>query len=169
MKTTLYLMLGYPGAGKTTTAHVIATITGAVHLSSDKLRLELFPEPTFSETEHLRLYRELDKRTLELLLAGKSVIYDANLNRFQHRLEKYAIAKVTGSRVVLIWVQTSAAVAKQRAGDLSRAKLWRPDEQPDQMFDRLVGVFEEPSQDEEYVTMDGIIITSDYVRAQLGL
>ena len=114
---TLYLMLGYPGAGKTTTAEIIAKLTGAVHLASDRLRLELFPNPQFTEAEHETVYKVLNQRTNRLLSKGQSVIYDANLNRYAYRAEKYNICRGTGSRPVLIWVRVDRALAKQRAMD----------------------------------------------------
>lgn len=64
---TLYLMMGYPGAGKTTTAEVVEKLTGAVHLSSDKLRLQIAPQPTFSTQEHDELYAKLNQMTEDLL------------------------------------------------------------------------------------------------------
>jgi len=87
MSAKLYLMLGYPGAGKTTTAHILSELTGAVRLSSDDFRFAMFPQPTFSNDEHATLYRTLDFVTEMLLANGVSVIYDANLNRYQHRAD----------------------------------------------------------------------------------
>src|SRR5690554_6388520 len=111
----LYMMFGYPGAGKTTTAEIIANLTGAVHLSSDKVRLELFPEPTFSQSEHDQLYAELDRRTEALLREGRDVIYDANLNRREHRQEKYVIFRRAYATPQLIWVLSEREVARQRS------------------------------------------------------
>jgi predicted kinase len=160
----LYMMLGYPGAGKTTAAEIVAQQTGAVHLSSDRQRLLLFPHPKFTEEEHKILYDTLDKKTEQLLNEGKSVIYDANLNRYQHRQEKYAIAERTGAKHLLLWVQTHKLIAKRRASDESRAKLWRHDEHPEQMFDRLVEIFEEPMSDEPYLALDGTKVSEAYIR-----
>ena len=165
---TLYMMFGYPGAGKTTAADVIKKLTGAEHLSSDQLRSELFPESTFSQAEHDELYRTLDKKTEELLKAGKSVIYDANLNRHQHRQDKYDICRRLGVKSLLLWVQTPRTMAKQRAGHHSRQHLWPADETPDQLFDRIAEVIEEPNQaTEPFIVIDGTKVTEDYVRSQL--
>lgn len=160
---TLYLMLGYPGAGKTTTAKVLADLTGAIHLSSDQIRLELFNKPTFSQQEHDELYQYLDKRTEELLAEGKSVIYDANLNRYQHRKEKYSICKRTGASPVLIWVQTPKNLAKERATHETRTHLIPKQETAGQMFERIANIIEEPSDNEPYEIIDGTSLTREDV------
>ncbi len=167
MKPTLYLMLGYPGAGKTTTAEVVAKLTGATLLSSDKIRLELFPEPTFSEAEHTQLYAALNKQTEELLQQGKSVIYDANLNRYQHRQEKYEICQRTGSEPVLLWVQTQKTIAKERAMHENRAHLVPKNETAGDMFERIATIIEPPRDNEPAVIVDGTKVTEDYLHSLL--
>lgn len=167
--TKLYLMLGYPGAGKTTAAKIIHELTGAVHISSDILRVKMFPHPDFSQTEHNHLYRVLDERVTEALNAGQDAIYDANLNRHRHRIEKYQICEATGAEPVLLWVQTPKELAKTRAVDHSRGHLVPKEEAPHDMFERIARVIEEPKADEPYIVLDGTKITHDYVKEQLGL
>ena len=169
MKPTLYLMVGYPGAGKTTTANVVSELTGAEHLSSDQARVELFSKPTFSEAEHAELYDYLDKRTEELLTEGKSVIYDANLNRYQHRQDKYDICQRTGATAVLLWVQTDKSLAKQRATHEDRAHLIPQHETAHDMFDRIAGVIEPPHANEQPIIIDGTKVSSEFVADALGL
>ena len=60
MKPTLYLLIGYPGAGKTTVAGIISEQKGAVHLMADAERHKRFPNPTHSAEESLQLYDELN-------------------------------------------------------------------------------------------------------------
>jgi len=167
MKPTLFLMLGYPGAGKTTAAEVVSKLTGATHLASDKIRLEMFPNPQFTPEEHQALYEAIDARTSELLKAGKSVIYDANLNRHQHRAEKYRLCKKIGATSVLLWVKTPEELSKSRAVDYSRSHLWPQGEAADKMFDRLVTVFETPTEEEPYLELDGTKISENYVQEKL--
>jgi predicted kinase len=166
--TTLYMMMGYPGAGKSTTAAIIADLTGAVHLHSDQLRLELFPNPAFTQEEHAELYRVLDEKTAALLKEGKSVIYDANLNRYQHRQEKYDICEATGAKSILLWVKTPQAIAKDRATHFSRAVFVPQHETPAAMFDRIANIIEEPGTDEPYIEVDGTKVTKEYILSLLG-
>jgi len=164
----LYMLLGYPGAGKTTTSTFIQEITGAVHLNSDTVRLELFPHPTFTQKEHDALYKELNTRTKKLLKQGKDVIYDANLNRRKHRQEKYDLCQEVGAQPLLLWVRTAKPLAKQRrVADAESHHLVPTHEDPSSMFDRLVGVFEEPTTDEPYIQVDGTKVTRDYIRQLL--
>jgi len=162
-------MLGYPGAGKTTVASYIAKLTGAYHLSSDALRAELFPQPTFNSNEHAKLYKILDEKTVSALEAGQDVIYDANLNRMQHRQEKYDICKHIGAQPVLVWVQTPKPLAKKRASDTSRQHLWPKLETPDAMFDRIADVIEPPTAKEPYIALNGTDATESYIGKVLGL
>jgi predicted kinase len=149
------MMFGYPGAGKTSVAKVIHQLSGAVHLSSDDLRLELFPHPTYDQAEHNAVYAELNKRSEELLKQGKSVVYDANLNPYQHRTEKYEMCERTGARAVLLWVQAARDLARQRAVMRGHHHLVPQDETFESMFDRVTSIIEEPREDEPLYTIDG--------------
>ena len=170
MQPTLYLMLGYPGAGKTTTAEIIARLTGAVHLASDKIRLEMFPNPEFTPQEHATLYKAIDEQTEQLLQEGKSVIYDANLNRYQHRKEKYDICVQVGAKPLLVWVQADEELAKQRATQNSEDNPKRPyGNLNTQTFDRLVREIEPPRGNEPHITLDGTRITLENVKKALEL
>ena len=79
-------MLGYPGAGKTTAAKVIHSLTGATHLWADHERRKLFATPNYSHAENIELYDKLNKTAAELLQQGKSVIFDTNFNFFHFSL-----------------------------------------------------------------------------------
>lgn len=163
-KPTLYLLLGLPGSGKTTAANAIATLTGAVHLNSDSFRLSLFDAPTFSQAEHDSLYKMLDYMCELLLNSGTSVVYDANLNRLQHRTEKYVLAKKTGANVKLFLMGVHRDTAKKRRIDTQHPGLVPLNEDPHAMFERIAEVFEAPKKNEPYTTLDGTKITNAYVK-----
>lgn len=143
-------MLGYPGAGKTSVAEKIAELTGAVHLNSDWFRLHMYKQPTFSQAEHDSVYGNLDYLCELILGSGKSVIYDANLNRYVHRQEKYKIAKRTGTQAKLIFVKTDIKTAKHRATvEADKNRRHRPYGNMDlSTFERLAVEIELPKSSE---------------------
>lgn len=169
MQPTLYMLVGYPGAGKTTTAKILEQLTGATRLSSDEVRLQMFPQPTFSPQEHHQLYAELNRQTEDLLQAGKSVIYDANLNRLEHRQEKYGMCMQTGAKPVLLWIQAPREIAKERATHQDRAPLIPRNETAGEMFDRIADIIQRPSAEEDPILIDGTKITSEYIAQMLHL
>ncbi len=171
IKPTLYLMLGYPGAGKTTVAEYIAQLTGAVHLNSDQFRLNMFKNPLeISETEHENMYRMLDHITKQTLGSGKSVIYDANLNRYAHRKEKYDIAALSGAKARLIWVKTDENEARKRA--TVEAKSY-PAHRPfgnmePKVFERLINQIEPPKNSEKSIIINGNKIDAKTIKKALN-
>lgn len=156
--------MGYPGAGKTTTAKLIAELTSAARLSSDEVRLQLFAEPKFNEAEHQKLYTHLNTKCLDLLKAGTSVVYDANLNRYEHRQEKYDIAHQLGVKTVLIWVKTPKQLAKERATHTERTRFIPQHETAPAMFDRIAAIIELPKAHETAVIIDGTHITKQAIK-----
>ncbi len=168
-KPTLYLLLGLPGAGKTTAAKIIAELTDSVHLSSDSYRLSLFDAPTFSQDEHDALYKTLDYMCELLLKTGTSVVYDANLNRHEHRAEKYTLAKRVGATVQLVWLHVPLATAKKRRIATQHHGLVPQHETPERMFDRIADIFEAPKASERHIELDGTKITAEYVAKHLKL
>ena len=159
----LFLMFGYPGAGKSTTAKIIQKLNGAERLSTDAVRLELFPKPTYTQKEHDTVYATLDQRAKELLMAGKNAIYDGNLNRYVHRLEKYELAEKAGAKAVLLWIQTPKGIARNRAVLRGHKHLVPKSETFDTMFQRVSKVLEEPREDEPVYTIKGIDIDENEI------
>lgn len=168
-KPILYMLLGYPGAGKTTTAKIIEKLTGAKRLTSDVERLKMFPDPHFSQSEHTKLYNRLDEQTTKFLSAGQSVIYDANLNRYTHRAEKYKICELSNAIPVLIWINTDRKLSETRATDNTRAKLWPEGETPKAMFERIANLIETPRSDESPLILNGYDLSPNMVEKALKL
>lgn len=170
MKARLYLFVGYPGAGKTTVAKIIADKTGAIHLWADFERHVMFGDPTHSPEESRQLYAHLNQVAEELLREGKSVIFDTNFNYFKDREHMRQIAQQTGAEAVTIWVTTPEALAKKRATEESDGKetrLWGNMETA--VFERMHQQLEPPHPEEQAITVDGTHVEPEKVLSQLGL
>ncbi len=162
-------MLGYPGAGKTTTAKFIYTLTGAVHLWGDRERRQKFGNPTYAHRENLLLYNELNQVAENLLAQGKDVIFDTNFNFYKDRQNLRDIAKRHSARTVIMWLTTPKAVAKERATNNAHMQDTRVlGDMPVEAFERMSRNLDPPHKDELYVKVDGTKVTQESIKELLA-
>jgi len=83
----IIIICGLPGVGKTTLAKNLAPMINASILSSDKIRKELFPIPTYSTAELKMVYDVMIVTAKYLNDIGKNCILDATFNREDSRIE----------------------------------------------------------------------------------
>lgn len=166
---TLYIFMGYPGAGKTTTARFIHELTGAEHLWADHERFRQFgAKTTHSAAESRTLYEALNDRTVTRLDKGLSVIYDTNFNYYEDRQLMRQIAADCNARCVLIWLTTSKDLSRWRATEDSAGKtirIW--DNMDPEDFERLSCKLEPPHDDEQVIRINGENLTIEDVAASL--
>lgn len=156
LQPTIIYFLGMPGVGKSYVARQLSELLGAAHVSSDRLRYELFAEPRFDKGEHMVITRLMDYMTEEFLGIGRSVIYDISVSRLQDRRELRELARKSGAKELLIWIQTDIDSAWARAqnadrrkvGDKYRSPLPRP------VFEQYVRLMQNP-QHEQYLVLSG--------------
>lgn len=167
---TLYLMLGYPGAGKTTAARIISDLTGADHIWADRERNKMFGRPTHEERESRELYRRLNAETNRLLSAGRSVIFDTSFNYTKDRDYMRTIAAKHHAELVILWVETAKELAKARAlSHEHAAKNHYPETMSPEQFSRITGNLQEPRPHEQAIILDGTMLTPRYVSEKLGI
>ncbi len=170
MKPTLYLFVGHPGAGKTTIAQLIAKRTGAVHLWADRIRSELFENPTHSRQESKVLYDKLNAETAAWLKMGKSVVFDTNFNFYDDRQLLRQIADNNGAQTVLVWVTTPKDVSRKRAVTMSDSRPTRLfGNMPLSDFERMAGNLQPPRSEERAITIDGSDLQDNTVYQALGI
>jgi len=169
MKPTLYLMVGYPGAGKTTIARIIKEKTGAEHVWADYERKIMFGD-TYDRSESSMLYDLLNKKMASTLEAGKSVIFDTNFNYASDRLAMRQIAAKTGANTQIVWITTPKETAKSRAVDSDKEDSNRVFAMSGDDFEYIAGHFQEPTYEEKPVNIDGLakVDVEDIIR-QLDL
>jgi predicted kinase len=83
----IVLICGLPGTGKSTLARALAPLINAVVLSTDKIRKELIPNPTYRWEERRLIYDVLTLLAKYLHTEGINCILDATFNTESSRRE----------------------------------------------------------------------------------
>lgn len=155
-KQVLFLTLGYPGAGKSYVARQLAEEMDLIRISADRIRYELFENPTFSRDEDDIVFRILDYMLEEALKSGKSIVCDGDFGLRKSRRVKYELARKHSAHVIILWVQTDLETAFQRASSRDGRKLddkysFNHDRET---FEKLVGKLKRP-QGEPTIVISG--------------
>jgi predicted kinase len=167
-ETTLYLMIGYPGAGKTTVAKWISEQTGAVHMWADVERNKMFGQPTHSQDESNTLYEALNRRAAQLLAKGKSVVFDTNFNRYADRQLLRDIAARNGARTVIVWIATPPDTARDRAVHSNVVRNGYDFTMSPEQFNTIANKLEAPHEDEKVIKLDGTKLDANAVMRLLS-
>lgn len=165
---TLYLMLGYPGSGKTTASKLLHELTGAEHLWADHERKHRFTHPTYTHQENLKLYAELNDVADQLLGEGKSVIFDTNFNFYKDRERLRRIAAKHGASSVVVWVVAPKELARDRATKDAHKQHTRVlGDMSAEHFERISRNLQPPRPDERLIKLDGTNLSVEAVKQAL--
>ena len=112
----LYIMCGLAFSGKSTLARKIAERTGSKLIAFDKLWVEKDKEhPVPKGDEGWKFIRKVGQdEVAKALKEEKSVVYDDNNIRFEHREELREIARRFGARPVVVYLKTPMEVIRER-------------------------------------------------------
>jgi predicted kinase len=83
----LVIVCGLPGVGKTTFAKKLSPLINAIVLSTDKIRKELIPLPTYEKEERKLVYNVMILLAKYLHDSGTNCILDATFNKEYSRTE----------------------------------------------------------------------------------
>lgn len=123
----IVIICGLPGTGKTTLAKALAPLLNAEVLSTDKIRKELIPHPTYSAEERGLIYDVMLLLAKYLHDSGVDCILDATFNRDKSRMEVKKKLGLHASELYVIECVCPEALLisrlKNRKGDFSDADV----------------------------------------------
>ena len=143
----LILLVGIPGSGKTTYAKEYArTHDETIHLSSDLIRAELYGDES-TQGNPAEVFSLMQKRAVEALKGGKSVLYDAtNMTRKDRAGIIAACPRHAKVEVHVIWAPIETCIERDANRDRTVGRA---------VIDKMLKRFQAPYYDEN---IDEIII-----------
>ncbi len=170
---TLYILCGYPFAGKSTIARELIPALELTRVALDDINSERGVggdvNSAMTEEEWQESYDMYRDRIVRHLLAGNSVIVDSVAHKRQNRDALRRLAEESSARTVVLHVATPASVARERWLD-NRQSGRRVDVRDDD-FNRVVDGFEVPEADESVIVVEPDLNSQqvlDLVRAVMG-
>jgi predicted kinase len=154
----LFVMLyGYPGAGKTYFSRQFTQKVLAAHLEGDRIRSELFENPSYSKQENSIVEHLMNYMAGEFLSAGVSVVYDTNALRVSQRRILRDMAKSVNAVPLVVWFQMDPETAYFRNKNRDASK---PDDRYAPVYDSaqfqtLLTYMQNPEPVEEYAVVSG--------------
>ena len=110
----LIVLTGLPGTGKSTVAAALARETGAVVLSTDKIRAERRGRPGFTRAEKGGVYERMFARARRALAAGRSVVLDGTFYLESLRRDAAAAGRESKASVFTVEVVSPVPIVKRR-------------------------------------------------------
>lgn len=137
---TLILLVGLPGSGKTTYAKkYITNHNNTIHLSSDKIRAELWGNEA-TQGDNNEVFSLMQSMAIEALNNGQSVVYDAtNMTRKDRSYIISLCPKFVKIETHIIWAPIETCIERDAARERSVGK---------EVIDRMLKRFQAPFYDE---------------------
>ena len=139
----LIMLVGIPGAGKTTYAKEMVQEVGSdiLHVSSDGIRKELRPDDDWYHPEdNGKVYEIMFKRTLDALANGKDVIYDAtNVSRKDRASIIHQCPRYVKIECHIIWAPIETCIERDATREHPVGK---------EAIDKMLKRFQAPFYDE---------------------
>lgn len=155
-KPVLICLYGYPGAGKTHLSKNLSDSLHIAHVSSDRIRSELFQSPRYDAQENAVVTHLMNYMAEEFLASGVSVVYDTNALRLAQRRNLKELAKKHKAEFLLVWLQIDQETALYRVQNRDRRTSESKYAQPHtrESFMQHVINMQNP-QSEDYMVISG--------------
>lgn len=115
---TLLVLMGLPGAGKTTVARWLADHLGFEVVSRDSIRSSMFPLCSFTDAEKDAAYSAMKAAIGVALQLGRNVVTDGMCFSNEPQLEEVeAIGRLQGAHVIALHCSCDLATAIARVRD----------------------------------------------------
>lgn len=133
------IVFGLPGSGKSFFASRLANLINAIYISSDKVRMEMYQQKTYSENEKLAVYDEMLRRMKEIIRESGKVVLDATFYKDEIRSK---FIDVTQGDIDFIEVVADVRIIQERL------KKPRPDSDADfEVYQKIKSVWEKLNDD----------------------
>lgn len=119
----LVMLMGFPGAGKTHCARLLAARLGAAHVATDHLRSRLFIAASYADDENRAVFTVAEALVDELLAEGHTVVLDATnlVARYRAPMERVAGRRDVAVLHVLVVADDVETRARLAARAVARA------------------------------------------------
>ena len=156
-KPLLFMFYGMPGSGKSFLARQLTEQLSAAVVQGDRIRAELFENPTYTKQENHIVASLMTYMTQEFLKAGVSVVFDVNALRLSQRRALRNMANRMGVEPVLVWLQIDPDTAYTRASNRDRRKTDDRFAQETSLegFKQQLGAMQNPELNEPCIVLSG--------------
>lgn len=115
-----YMMVGLPGAGKTTYVSEYLLPLGIVSVCPDDIRKELQGDKPYDSSLNSLVFDMAYERVGYLLSKSENVVLDSCMIALEHRIRFSELATENGAKTIIILVDTAKSLCIKR--NLQRAK-----------------------------------------------
>jgi predicted kinase len=144
-RSTVYILVGVQGSGKTTWARAHADRLRAIIVASDDVRNELEAQGMDATDKGDLVFRIVEARLRQYLAERRNVIVDATHARVRWREKEIAIARAAPAKVMAVWFDIPLEVCLARNAQKPGSKLWGERVVPSQVLRRVALDFQKPT------------------------
>lgn len=164
-----YILVGLPFSGKTTLSLKVAEKLNIPRVSLDEVKFEMgFTDVGDNDVSHdqwTKIFNETDRRVVEILKSGKSVLHETSWTKKWKRDRARKLASDLGFQSKVIFLNVSESLARERWLK-NRQEKTRFD-LPDVVFEEAAGEFEKPSADEDLLIFNEADSMEEWINTNL--